>query len=1133
MPIFSKSQRLSEAFQRVLDSQSATEAFENGFAALAAAENIGFWPIFGPKKEEYFACVYDALGQSIVELNDPERASMREALTYLQFADNTLSYRQDALAVSRLVTLAQAARALPNDQGIEGHQVAQDAMARAEAIAFKLGETGAKDFLEAIVRNEMSDVGSGIDGAIEATEKFLGAMKHTKWFLTEADARIKLARFLLFKAKSSPLKEPVGLAHRALHHAKRASEIYRDEALVAEEAQSCVLVGRGIALSSEFPDLNAEAQVIAAFERCYGLLKGIGNQKVLDESYYEFAELCHDIQVGDSIFTTSEALEIIDDLTPGVSVRTNPHLLGNMLTLEDKLLEDLPRAARLDRRKRMANQSLRLAQYWQGQSDLYPAALFYSQSAGTNFSMFLDGFSEGCQIAVDQLSIAVGLYEKLGQKRGWIAALGDLASYKAELLTGNWSENIEEAIQIQTSALTHLKPGDMDDVFVRGLMNLAFAYRDDRRGYREDNIELAIAYLEDALNFAHRFGVEDVERRCAEELASLFEKRPRGTRGDNAKYALNANLIALEHGDATSKSYSTHRSAINAIRLISEIGKDKVKRSSDRSQELYEEAKANADKMRVYGRVFEQIASLRSLSDTLTHWVYFDENADQDQQLEETIKKYQEAITYCEEAEQISAQYGDFWATGYLMAEMARIWDMVGSMMSIVDMSGENAAKSFNPHIPLASTRALDAFEQAASLYEAALKDLSGYCSARDERQMLVAGARLEVQLRDWRAAAELFRKASSSLMDQTFQVATTHEEQLSSLREANEIASLGTVVTFFALGDLRALEFNDGARTQLLAKTISAREAVFDNSILEAITSLQSDIRANNAVLEQETIDNRHRLILEIREKRRELTKLQEKSKRIGGNGKNLKDDLSSLVDDRTALLVTAFSHFGGMLFSVWESKGETEISSVNSLDSFEIDKVFNEKNLGWDPKYERAFGGDYPTSVRIDNLEEAIGFVSDQLVDILKPGDWFWRQDAPVPKEGQRLIVVPDGYLAALPMVCMPMGHHEHLIDHCEITLTPSISHGARLRGLKPAQDYLGLSVLASQDYLDSEIFFGLEARFLAHMGALVGSDWVASSSADIRGAPSAEIRSSIVMSEGPSQFSIALPPSSPTIS
>jgi tetratricopeptide (TPR) repeat protein len=629
----------------------------------------------------------------------------------------------------------------------------------------------------------------------------------------------------------------------------------------------------------------------------------------------------------------------------------------------------------------------------------------------------------------------------------WALATGNLASAYASRRRGDLAENLEEAIRLQETALAALDPLSYPDAWVSAMQNLAVSYQERIVGSRADNIEKVLAVLETAMVLRTSFDHPERRSELLELLGTAFLNRLRGDPDDNLERAIDSYRSAqeLRNRDTSPAAW---------LRLRHKMLRAQLHRQSGRSQKSSADGNASAEPERPSSAEFiaKMQAELAAISpaDDLPTWVngqvvlgdmYRQSAPESVAGLEDlrqisqenqrrAIEVYRGALAAMDKADEpalwawVNQRIGTAYETLHLWAEMRR------RAMPFDDHDPEDLARDGRD-----ARQSLDA---AVGALTEALKAFRA-----DPREALTGDVRLgrlHVEREDWAAARQAFASAARAADVLLADIEVNEEELKNTLKALKEWAELAPYV-FVINGEVeQALEAAEIAKARLAAKALTLEALDLPTEDRQHLESLQEEIRQHEARLVWPYLVHRTPPLDAVMRCRKELREFV-----AGAAATSARELIDEIVADGSVLVFPFLSAFPlvtdpvGCLVIAFQRAGVTQTESLvldTSLGGKAFWQTLGDPRKPWQARYaehQEGKSNSVASRATLGAVAKALGSrFAGPLLQL------FERCGIP---PGSRLHVLPQGELGALPLALARCPDGTVLLDHFELSLSPSL--------------------------------------------------------------------------------------------
>jgi tetratricopeptide (TPR) repeat protein len=629
----------------------------------------------------------------------------------------------------------------------------------------------------------------------------------------------------------------------------------------------------------------------------------------------------------------------------------------------------------------------------------------------------------------------------------WALATGNLANAYASRRRGDLAENLEEAIRLQETALDALNPLSYPDAWVSAMQNLAVSYQERIVGSRADNIEKVLALLETAMVLRTSFDHPERRSELLELLGTAFLDRLRGDPDDNLERAIDSYRSAqeLRNRDTSPAAW---------LRLHHKMLRAQLRRQSGRSQESAAASNAAAEPERPSSDEFiakmqSELAAI-SPADDLPTWVngqvalgdmycrIAPDSVDglehlrqvaQDNQ-RKAIEVYRGALAAIDKTNDpvlwawVNERIGRAYEALHLWAEMRR------RAMPFDDYDPEDLARD--------AREARQALDAAVGALTEGLKAFRA-----DPRKALTGDVRLgrlHVEREDWEAARQAFASAAKAANILLADVEVNEEELKDTLKALSEWAELAPYV--FVINDEveEALKAAEIAKARLIAKALTLEALDLPAEDRRHLESLQEEIKQHEAKLVWPYLVHRTPPLDAVMRCRKELREFV-----AGAVATNALDLIDEIVADGSVLIFPFLKAFPlvtdpvGCLVIAFQQAGVTQTKSLvldKSLGGKEFWQTLGDPRKDWPASYakhQKGKSNSVASRATLGAVAKALGSrFAGPLLQL------FERCGIP-PRS--RLHVLPQGALGALPLALARCPDGTVLLDHFELSLSPSL--------------------------------------------------------------------------------------------
>ncbi|HSS50492.1 MAG TPA: CHAT domain-containing protein [Thermoanaerobaculia bacterium] len=630
----------------------------------------------------------------------------------------------------------------------------------------------------------------------------------------------------------------------------------------------------------------------------------------------------------------------------------------------------------------------------------------------------------------------------------WALATGNLANAYASRRRGDLAENLEEAIRLQEAALDALNPLSYPDSWVSAMQNLAVSYQERIVGSRADNIEKVLAVLETAMVLRTSFDHPERRSELLELLGTAFLDRLRGDPNENLERAIDSYRSAqeLRNRDTSPAAWlRLHHKMLRAQLRLQDGGSQKSaaadgnasaepKRPS--SDEFIAEMQAElaaispADDLPTWvnGQVALGDMYGRSAPDSVDGLEHFRQVAQDNQR--KAIEVYRGALAAIDKTDEpvlwawVNERIGHAYEVLHLWAEMRR------RAMPFDDHDPEDLARD-DREARQALDAAVGALTEALTTFRA------------DPRKALTGDVRLgrlHVEREDWEAARQAFASAARAADVLLADVEVNEEELKDTLKALSEWAELAPYV-FVINGEVeQALEAAEIAKARLAAKALTLEALDLPAEDRRHLKSLQEEIEQHEAKLVWPYLVHRTPPLNAVMRCRKELREFV-----AGVSATSARELIAEMVADGSVLVFPFLRVFPlvtdpvGCLEIAFQRAGVTRTESLvldKSLGGKEFWQTLGDPRKDWATKYAQHQEGKSSSVASRATLGAVAKALGSRFAGPLL--QLFERCGIP---PGSRLHVLPQGALGALPLALARCPDGTALLDHFELSLSPSL--------------------------------------------------------------------------------------------
>ncbi|MEH1947512.1 MAG: CHAT domain-containing protein [Nostoc sp.] len=581
--------------------------------------------------------------------------------------------------------------------------------------------------------------------------------------------------------------------------------------------------------------------------------------------------------------------------------------------------------------------------------------------------------TENIEIAIAAFSTALKVYTRKAFPENWAITQNNLGWAYCDRIRGDKAENIEMAIAACNAALEVCTHISFPEMWASAQHNLGFAYFDRILGERAENIEIAIAAFTAALEVRTRTAFPQRWADTQNNLGNVYRERIRGDKAENLEIAIAACNAALEVRTRTTFPQDWAGTQMNL---------------------------GNAYCERIRG--------------------------DKAENIEMAIATYTAAL-------EVSTRtaFPKDWATTQLNLGLAYNKRILGEKSENIEM----AIATYTAALEIFTCKAFpqswagmqnnlggayserirgdkaENLELAISAYTAALEVYTCTAFAYNHAQTLFNMGIVYQEAKQFKLAYDTFAasiKTVESLWKEIFSSEEVKHKQAEDWKEYY----VRMAEVCIELGKIKeAIEYVERSKTRSLVELILNRDlkTFFPQQVVTQLEQLRDEIAIGQYQLQNGKAENPKALTQHLQQLRQQRQELQDSYLPIGSGFKF--DLFHATLDDKTAIIewyvatktIFAFVITKGQELTVWQSQSE------------DLKYLFD-----WQDKYLNDY---YRQNERWQNqLEERL----KKLAEILHVEKIL----AQIPKECDRLILIPHRFLHLLPLHALPV-NELYLLD------------------------------------------------------------------------------------------------------
>ncbi|OLF71409.1 hypothetical protein AWH62_12750 [Maricaulis sp. W15] len=416
------------------------------------------------------------------------------------------------------------------------------------------------------------------------------------------------------------------------------------------------------------------------------------------------------------------------------------------------------------------------------------------------------------------------------------------------------------------------------------------------------------------------------------------------------------------------------------------------------------------------------------------------------------IEKLTEARTL------VSAQY-DPAKFAQTSEHMARTYKLIARLSVLDDVGASDSARLFQPESDHLSDRSVAYLENAINCFGECLAAHKDYSYRRTQEGLLSEIGEELVQLRDWERAAASFKAAAEIGQLIQFDVAVSRDELADLIRWFESFTECAGYSFIRCDRKMDALGYLDAAKARLLIKffginTIELSQR--DRKTLEALRLEQAELEK---ALTPQVVKDRRAKVERVMSIRGELEGIA--GKLAAPPPETIQEKLVELLDDEAILAAPVLSSFGGETVFAYLQAGNVEVGSSRSVDALYFKQAVQEDSQSWIRRYakykaSRGKRGLEQGKALTEAIRSASAALGDLFVDAL---------DDALKERGlasrSKMLIVPHGALARLPIASAKLSDGTQLIDRYELIYLPSVSVGASVSKIKPSAHSSALAI------------------------------------------------------------------------
>jgi CHAT domain-containing protein len=679
--------------------------------------------------------------------------------------------------------------------------------------------------------------------------------------------------------------------------------------------------------------------------------------------------------------------------------------------------------------------------------------------AGTLSNLGIACYQRIKGIKADNIELAINNYQEALTVRNrndfpqdWAGTLSNLGNAHCKRIKGNKADNIELAINNYQEALIVYTRNDFPQDWARTLSNLGAAYYQRIKGNKTDNIELAINNYQEALIVRTCNDFPQDWATTQNNLGTAYRERIKGNKADNIELAINSCQEALTVRTRNDFPYEWAETLYNLGNAYRERIKgnkaDNIELTINSFQEL----------LIVYTRndfPYEWAMTQNSLG--LAYWERI--KGDKADNIELAISIYEEALIV------------------YTRNDFPYEWAKTQNNLGIAYSDRIKGNKADNIEL------AINSYQNALTVYTPTVLPIDCLKTARILGKLLF-------ELKRWQEAISAYDKAIQAVeLSRSWATDNTRRQEI--LENAINVYKNIVQACINNEQPEKAIEYAERSKARNLVELLATRDLYPKGDIPETIISeldhLRKRIREEQIYLSrqaksqiQDTNKDENQIKVENQKweaSRQHLEQLQQQIDELIKNQiqpidpsfsltqkvKSIKfKEIQSLLDARTAIiewyitedkiiafLITSkplvlFFNKRGANANVWQSHPEDRNALFKWTNEY-LENYYNkDKKSQWQEKLDE----------RLKKLAEILHI--DELI-------------TQIPKECDRLILIPHNFLHIFPLHALEVKNLETSINQCLLELFPG--------GVSYAPSCQLLQLAQNQKRPDFKSFFGIQ--------------------------------------------------------
>tara|TARA_R110002072_G_scaffold302578_3_gene486438 strand:- start:6491 stop:8611 length:2121 start_codon:yes stop_codon:yes gene_type:complete len=378
---------------------------------------------------------------------------------------------------------------------------------------------------------------------------------------------------------------------------------------------------------------------------------------------------------------------------------------------------------------------------------------------------------------------------------------------------------------------------------------------------------------------------------------------------------------------------------------------------------------------------------------------------------------------------------------------LGKTYKLIARLSSLDDIGIDDVSRLYQPDAGHLSDRTTGFLRSAIEHYKDSLWAHGEYSYKRTREGLINEIAEEYVQLREWDEAITHFEKALEIGRSTQFDVTVWRDEFADLIRWFQRLTECAAYSYIRAGRCIEGLAYADNSKARLLIKFLGLNTFEAPPEERAKIEALRKEQKQIEASLVAPLVINRRQQVERVVAIREELSALA--GKLAVPDARSVIDRLNQLLDDDTLLIAPILSSLGGETVFAYRHSEQVEVRHVRSKDAHFFNSEIIEGRQSWMQRY-----GQYKERQKKSGSEltEAIYRSSKALNDMFLGVLLEELSRLRLPAKS-KLLVVPHGALARLPLAAARIPEGKHLLDQFELVFLPSIQIGVRASQLRPA--------------------------------------------------------------------------------